>query len=159
MFNNIPMTLHGFNQLKKELKDLKYIKRPQIIAAISAARKLGDLKENAEYHAAREEQSFCENKIRIIETKLSCAQVIDVKKLPKKGFVVFGSTVTIKKIDTNEIFIYKIVGNDEANFKKNSISIYSPMSRGLIGKKEKDVVYIQTPSGEIEFLIIKVQHI
>lgn len=159
MINCIPMTLQGFNQLKKELRYLKNIKRPQIISAISDARQLGDLKENAEYHAAREEQGFCENKIRIIETKLSNAQVIDIKKLPNLGVVVFGSTVTIQKISTKEIFVYKIVGDDEANFKNRSISIYSPMSRGLIGKKPNEKVNIQTPSGEIDYLILQIQYI
>ncbi|AEH39831.1 transcription elongation factor [Buchnera aphidicola (Cinara tujafilina)] len=153
------MTLKGFNKLKKELKKLKNIIRPSIINAIAEARQLGDLKENAEYHAAREEQSFCENKIRRIETTLSRAQVINVKKILFRNVVIFGATVTILQTCTDNIFKYTIVGDDEANLKENSISIYSPMSRGLIGKKNGDIVKIKTPSGLIQYLIIKIEYI
>lgn len=153
------MTIKGFNKLKKELKNLKIFKRPQIINAISEARKLGDLKENAEYHAAREEQSFCENRIRCIEIKLSQAQVINIKKIVYRNLVIFGSTITVLQICTDNIFKYTIVGDDEANLKKKSISIYSPLARGLIGKKKGDMIEIQTPSGLIKYIIIKIEYI
>ncbi|WP_082252727.1 transcription elongation factor GreA [Buchnera aphidicola] len=153
------MTIKGFNKLKKELKKLKIFKRPQIINAISEARKLGDLKENAEYHAAREEQSFCESRIRCIEVKLSQAQVINIKKILYRNLVIFGSTITVLQICTDNVFTYTIVGDDEANFKKKSISIYSPLARGLIGKKRGDKVEIQTPSGLIKYIIIKIEYI
>ncbi|VFP81155.1 Transcription elongation factor GreA [Buchnera aphidicola (Cinara kochiana kochiana)] len=159
MLNKVPMTLRGYNILKSELKKLKYVTRPSIVEAISNARQLGDLKENAEYHAAREEQSFCENKICEIENKLLCAEIIDVTKIPFKGIVIFGSTVVVSQIRTNKIFIYTIVGDDEANCKECSISIYSPMSRALIGKKEKDIVTVKTPSGSVEYLIKKIEYI
>lgn len=159
MIKNIPMTLKGFDKLKEKLRKLKYCKRPFIINAIAEARKLGDLKENSEYHAAREEQSFCENKIREIETKLSYAQIIDIKKILYRDVVIFGVTVTVLQIKTENIFIYTIVGDDEANIKKGSISIYSPMSRGLIGKKTGDIAEINTPSGIIKYLITKIEYI
>lgn len=159
MLNYIPMTLKGFNKLKKELKKLKYNKRPRIINAISVARQLGDLKENSEYHAAREEQSFCEHKIRQIEMKLSRAKVINIKKILYRNLVIFGSTVTVLQVRSDNIFKYTIVGDDEANLKENSISIYSPMSRGLIGKKHGDITDIKTPAGIIQYLIIKIEYI
>ncbi|VFP78232.1 Transcription elongation factor GreA [Buchnera aphidicola (Cinara cuneomaculata)] len=159
MLNKIPMTLRGYNRLKSELKKLKYNTRPFIVEAISNARQLGDLKENAEYHAAREEQSFCENKICEIESKLLCSEMIDVTKISFKGIVIFGSTVIILQMCTNKIFIYTIVGDDEANCKECSISIYSPMSRALIGKKENSIVMVNTPSGSTEYLIKKIEYI
>ncbi|WP_343126718.1 transcription elongation factor GreA [Buchnera aphidicola] len=157
--SNIPMTLKGFLQLKKELSDLKFVKRKKIILAISEARKLGDLKENAEYHAAREEQFFCEGRISEITRKLSKASVIDITKIPYTGIVIFGVTITIMKLCTKKKYSYQIVGDDEANFKKNTISIYSPMARGLIRKKINDVVVINTPLGEIQYKILKIKHI
>ncbi|VFP83731.1 transcription elongation factor GreA [Buchnera aphidicola] len=159
MLNKVPMTLRGFNILKSELKKLKYITRPSIVEAISNARQLGDLKENAEYHAAREEQSFCENKICEIENKLLCSEIIDVTKISFKGVVIFGSTVIVLQISTNKIFVYTIVGDDEANCKECSISVYSPMSRALIGRKEKDIVTVDTPAGSVEYLIKKIEYI
>ncbi|MBZ2279540.1 MAG: transcription elongation factor GreA, partial [Buchnera aphidicola] len=134
MITLVPMTLRGVEKLRQELKNLKNIQRPRIISAISEAREYGDLKENAEYHAAREEQSFCEGRIKDIEKKLSNAQIIDVKKITNTGRVIFGSTVTIMNVQTKEHFTYCIVGDDESNFKKNLISVNSPMARGLIGK-------------------------
>lgn len=159
MLNKVPMTLRGFNKLKSELEKLKYITRPLIIEAIANARQLGDLKENSEYHSAREEQSFCEYRICEIEKKLLCAQIIDITKIPFKGIVIFGSTVTISQICTNKIFVYTIVGNDEANYKECSISIYSPMSRALIGKKKNDIAEVNTPTGLVQYLIKKVEYI
>ncbi|CUR53230.1 Transcription elongation factor GreA [Buchnera aphidicola (Tuberolachnus salignus)] len=157
--NNIPMTLKGFLKLKEELFNLKFVKRKKIILAISEARKLGDLKENAEYHAAREEQFFCEGRILEIVNKLSKAYVIDITKIPYSGIVIFGVTITILQICTKKKHSYKIVGDDEADFKNNTISIYSPLARGLIRKKINEIVKINTPSGKIEYKIIKIQHI
>ncbi|WP_154101265.1 transcription elongation factor GreA [Buchnera aphidicola] len=159
MFNKVPMTLRGFNRLKAELKKLKYITRPFIVQAIANARQLGDLKENAEYHSAREEQSFCEHRICEIEKKILYAQIIDVTKIPFRGVVIFGSTVTVLQNSTNDIFIYTIVGDDEANCKEFSISIHSPMSRALIGKKKNDIAIVNTPSGSVEYLIKKIEYI
>ncbi|VAX76635.1 transcription elongation factor GreA [Buchnera aphidicola] len=159
MLNKVPMTLRGFNKLKSELKKLKNKTRPSIVQAIASARQLGDLKENAEYHAAREEQGFCENRICEIEKKLLYAQIIDVTKIPFKGVVIFGSTVTILQICTNNIFVYTIVGDDEANCKEFSISIHSPMSRALIGKKEHDMILVKTPKGLVKYLIKKIEYI
>ncbi|ANZ22588.1 transcription elongation factor GreA [Buchnera aphidicola (Diuraphis noxia)] len=159
MVNLIPMTVKGAEQLRQELEKLKNIKRPRIITAIAEARGHGDLKENAEYHSAREEQSFCEGRIKEIEIKLSNAQIIDVTKLSNHNRVVFGSTVTVLNVKTNEKFTYQIVGDDESDFKKNLISINSPMSRGLIGKKINTTTEICTPSGYIEYKILKIAYI
>ncbi|OPH33494.1 transcription elongation factor GreA [Moraxella atlantae] len=151
-----PMTPQGHAALEEELKQLKTIDRPRITAAIAEAREHGDLKENAEYHAAREQQGFCEARIRDIEAKLGGAEIIDPLKLPQEGRVVFGVTVVIENLDTEEQKRYKIVGDDEADFKANKISINSPIARGLIGKSEGDEARIQTPSGEVEYEIIEV---
>ena len=151
-----PMTPQGHAALEEELKQLKTIDRPRITAAIAEAREHGDLKENAEYHAAREQQGFCEARIRDIEAKLGGAEVIDPLKLPQEGRVVFGVTVIIENLDTEEQKRYKIVGDDEADFKANKISINSPIARGLIGKSEGDEARIQTPSGEVEYEIVEV---
>ena len=151
-----PMTPQGHAALEEELKQLKTVDRPRITAAIAEAREHGDLKENAEYHAAREQQGFCEARIRDIEAKLGGAEVIDPLKLPQEGRVVFGVTVVIENLDTEEQKRYKIVGDDEADFKANKISINSPIARGLIGKSEGDEVKIQTPSGEVEYEIVEV---
>ena len=151
-----PMTPQGKLALEKELHQLKSIERPRIIAAIAEAREHGDLKENAEYHAAREQQGFCEGRVQDIEGKLGAAQVIDVKELEQNGRVVFGVTVTIENLDTEEQKRYKIVGDDEADFKANKISINSPIARGLIGKSEGDEARIETPSGLVEYEIIHV---
>ena len=151
-----PMTPQGKLALEKELHQLKSIERPRIIAAIAEAREHGDLKENAEYHAAREQQGFCEGRVQDIEGKLGAAQVIDVKELEQNGRVVFGVTVTIENLDTEEQKTYMIVGDDEADFKINKISVNSPIARGLLGKSEGDEAKIQTPQGEVEYEIVKV---
>jgi len=150
------MTLVGAQQLKDELHHLKTVARPRIIAAIAEARAHGDLKENAEYHAAREQQSFAEGRVQEIEAKLSLAQVIDISKIENNGKVIFGCTVTILHTETDETFEYKIVGEDEADIKESRISIGSPIARGLIGKEEGDLAKIQTPKGIIEYEIEKV---
>jgi transcription elongation factor GreA len=151
-----PMTPQGHAALEEELKQLKTVDRPRITAAIAEAREHGDLKENAEYHAAREQQGFCEARIRDIEAKLGGAEIIDPVKLPQEGRVVFGVTVVIENLDTEEQKRYKIVGDDEADFKANKISVNSPIARGLIGKSEGDEAKIQTPSGEVEYEIIQI---
>ncbi len=157
--NQVPMTQTGADQLRNELNELKTVKRPAIIASIAEAREHGDLKENAEYHAAREQQSFCEGRIQDIEGKLSNAQIIDVTKIPNTGKVIFGTTVTILDLDTDKETTYRIVGDDEADIKSNLISVNSPIARGLIGKQLDDVANIQTPAGVKEFEIIKVEHL
>ena len=154
-----PMTPQGKLALEKELHQLKSIERPRIIAAIAEAREHGDLKENAEYHAAREQQGFCEGRVQDIEGKLGAAQVIDVKELEQNGRVVFGVTVTIENLDTEEQKTYQIVGDDEADFKINKISVNSPIARGLLGKNEGDEAKIQTPNGEVEYEVVKVEYL
>ncbi|PPI87926.1 transcription elongation factor GreA [Candidatus Pantoea edessiphila] len=157
--NQIPMTLNGVEKLREELNKLKTIKRPRIIASIAEAREYGDLKENAEYHAAREEQEFCESRIKEIQIKLSNAQVIDITQLPKTGRVIFGATVSVLNLSTDEKFTYKIVGDDEADFKKNLISINSPMARGLISKKSNETTMIKTPGGDVKYKILDVEYL
>ena len=154
-----PMTAKGAGILRAELEQLKTVKRPEIVHAIAEAREHGDLKENAEYHAAREQQGFCEGRIQDIEAKLSNAQIIDVSKIANNGKVIFGSTVTIVNAETDEEVTYQIVGDDESNIKKNLISINSPIARGLIGKKIDDEISITTPGGVIDYDIIKVEYI
>ena len=154
-----PMTATGAAALRKELEQLKNVLRPEIVASIAEAREHGDLKENAEYHAAREQQGFCEGRIQDIEAKLSNAQVIDVSKLANNGKVIFGTTVTIVNVDTDEEVTYKIVGDDEADIKLNLISVSSPIARGLIGKMVDDEITIKTPGGAIEYEIINVQYV
>lgn len=155
----IPMTVRGADQLREELEFLKNERRPKIIADIAEAREHGDLKENAEYHAAREQQGFCEGRIQEIEAKLSNAQVIDVTKMTNNGRIIFGATVTVFNVATDEEQTYRIVGDDEADFKQNLISVNSPIARGLIGKEQDDVVTIRTPGGEVEFEIINVDYL
>ena len=159
MSQAVPMTVAGEATLREELNHLKSVERPKISAAIAEAREHGDLKENAEYHAAREQQGFCEGRIQDIEAKLSNVQVIDVTKMPNNGRVIFGVTVTILNCDTEEEVTYKIVGEDEADIKANLISVTSPIARGLIGKEVDDVVNIQTPKGPVEFEIVEVEHL
>ncbi|AXN02397.1 transcription elongation factor GreA [Candidatus Purcelliella pentastirinorum] len=154
-----PMTLRGAKKLRKELDKLKKIKRPQIISLIAEAREHGDLKENAEYYSAREEQGFCEGKIQEIETKLANAQIIDIKKIPNNGKIIFGTTVTILNINLKKKFTYRIVGDDEANLKENLISVNSPMARGLISKMIGDNTIIQTPCGKIKYKILQIKYI
>ncbi|HDL3890986.1 TPA: transcription elongation factor GreA, partial [Mannheimia haemolytica] len=136
----IPMTVRGAEQLREELDFLKNVRRPQIIDAIAEAREHGDLKENAEYHAAREQQGFCEGRIQEIEGKLGNAQIIDVTKMANNGKVIFGATVQLVNADTDEEVTYRIVGDDEANIKEGLISVNSPIARGLIGKEVNDSV-------------------
>ena len=154
-----PMTPEGKDSLEKELYQLKSIDRPRIISAIAEAREHGDLKENAEYHAAREQQGFCEGRIQDIEGRLGAMQVIGVHTLEKDGRVVFGVTVTIENLDSEEKKTYKIVGDDEADFKINKISVNSPIARGLLGKSEGDDAKITTPQGEVEYEIVKVEYL
>ena len=157
--NKVPLTVVGAEKLRKELEELKTVVRPRIIAAIAEAREHGDLKENAEYHAAREQQSFAEGRIADIESKLSNAQIIDVTKLDVGGKVVFGATVGLENINTEETVTYQIVGDDEANIKEGRISIGSPIARALIGKEEEDVVTVKAPGGEIEYEILSIKYI
>ncbi|MEE4110582.1 MAG: transcription elongation factor GreA [Halieaceae bacterium] len=157
--NKVPMTVQGEKALREELEHLKKVERPRITAAIAEAREHGDLKENAEYHAAREQQSFAEGRIQDIEGKLSHAQVIDVTTIPHTGKVIFGVTVNLLNVETDETVTYRIVGDDEADAKKNLISINSPIARALIGKEEGDVVVVRAPGGEIEYEIDEVRHI
>jgi len=157
--NRVPMTVQGEAALREELTHLKSVERPRISAEIAEAREHGDLKENAEYHAAREQQGFIEGRIQDLEGKLGNCQVIDVTAIPHTGKVIFGTTVTIIDVDTDEEKAYQIVGDDEADIKANKISVNSPIARGLIGKEEGDVVSIQTPGGDAEYEIDQVQHI
>jgi transcription elongation factor GreA len=153
------MTAKGAQMLQDELQELKTVRRPKIVADIAVAREHGDLKENAEYHAAREQQSFCEGRIQDIEGKLSNIQIIDVTKMTNNGKVIFGTTVTIINLDTDQEITYRIVGEDEADIKQNMISVGSPIARGLIGKEVDDVVNIQTPAGKVEFEISAVEYL
>lgn len=154
-----PMTVSGEKALRDELENLKKVVRPRIVAAIAEAREHGDLKENAEYHAAREQQGFCEGRIQEIEAKLSNSQVIDVTSLPKSGKVLFGTTVDLLNVETDETITYQIVGEDEANLKLNKISVTSPIARALVGKEEGDVAVVKAPSGDIEYEIDKVHYL
>jgi len=153
-----PMTLHGADALRDELHQLKTVKRPEIVASIAVAREHGDLKENAEYHAAREQQGFCEGRIQDIEGKLGNAQIIDISKISNTGKVIFGVTVTLLNLDTEEEVTYQIVGDDEANIKQRRISVNSPIARGLIGKFVDSEIEITTPGGVVEYEIIAVEH-
>lgn len=156
--SQIPITAKGAAKLREELEQLKRIERPRIIGAIAEARAHGDLKENAEYHAAREQQSFMEGRIKDLESKLSNAQIIDVTSLNAKGRIVFGTTVDVLALDTNEESTFQIVGEDEADSKAGLISITAPIARGLIGKYEGDIAKIQTPSGVRELEILGVRY-
>jgi transcription elongation factor GreA len=153
------MTVDGAEKLRQELQHLKSVERPRIINAIAEARAHGDLKENAEYHAAREQQSFTEGRILEIEGKLSALQVIDVTQIENTGKVIFGTTVTLTNLDTENEICYKIVGEDEANVEEKRISVTSPIARAMIGKMEGDVIQVQTPDGVTEYEILKVEHI
>ena len=154
------LTLRGAEQLREELKKLKIVDRPRIVAAIAEAREHGDLKENAEYHAAREQQGFCEGRIRDIEGKLSNAEIIDVIKAGESadGKVIFGATVHLLDEDTEEEIIYQIVGEDEADIKQNRISIGSPFARALIGREEGDIAEVQAPGGVRNYEIVEVRY-
>ncbi len=158
MVDIIPLTVNGMAKLRAELQHLKNVERPRIIEAIAEARAHGDLKENAEYHAAREQQSFCEGRIQEIEGKLSNCRVIDVSQIPNEGKVIFGSTVTLLNLDNQQQITYQIVGEDEADLKEQKISVTSPIARGLVGKLVEDEVSIETPNGVTHFEIIDVQY-
>ena len=153
------MTVEGAASLRKELDQLKKVDRPRIVAAIAEARAHGDLKENAEYHAAREQQGFAEGRIQEIEGKLGHVQIIDVSQIPAGDKVIFGSTVDIINLDTDETVTYKIVGDDESNVKANKISYQSPIARALMAKEIGDVVVVRTPAGEVEYEIEGVKYI
>ena len=157
--SKFPMTVSGEAALRKELDHLKRTERPRISEAIAEAREHGDLKENAEYHAAREQQSFNEGRIMEIEGKLANAQVIDVTAITPTGKVIFGTTIDLVNVDTGETVTYRIVGEDEADVKSNLVSIASPIARALIGKEEGDTVIVKAPGGDIEYEIDQVRHI
>ena len=154
-----PLTIQGLENLKKKLIFLKEKKRPEIVSAIAEARSHGDLKENAEYHAAKEQQSHNEGRIQELENTIAIANVIDVTKINNEGKVIFGSTVFLQNLDTNEKIEYKIVGKDEANLKNKLIYFKSPIGKGLIGKNKNDLVEIKTPAGVKNFEIIDVKYI
>ncbi|MBT3057542.1 MAG: transcription elongation factor GreA [Candidatus Thiodiazotropha sp.] len=156
--SKVPLTAKGAAKLREELQQLKTIERPKVIKAIAEARAHGDLKENAEYHAAREQQSFIEGRIKDIEGKLSHAQIIDVTQLDAGGKVVFGATVVVLELDNDEEFTYQIVGDDEADIKHGLVSISSPIARALIGKQEGDDVFLETPGGPREFEILEIRY-
>lgn len=157
--NKSPITAQGAQKLRDELHELKTIKRPQIIQAIAEARAHGDLKENAEYHAAREQQSFIEGRIVEIDSKLGNAEIIEVTKINAGGKIVFGATVDLMNVDTEEKVTYQIVGEDEADIKANLISISSPIARALIGKKEGDIAVVHAPSGKKEYEVLDIKYI
>tara|TARA_R110002111_G_scaffold35012_1_gene68951 strand:- start:962 stop:1438 length:477 start_codon:yes stop_codon:yes gene_type:complete len=154
----VPITLRGIEALREELKHLKSVARPEVVAAIAEARAHGDLKENAEYHAAKEQQSFIEGRVNELESVLSTAEVIDVSALSQDGRVVFGVTVELVNIDTDDTVIYQIVGDYEADIKLNRVSISSPIARALIGKEVDDIATVQAPSGAIEYEIVSIKY-
>ncbi|PCH52319.1 MAG: transcription elongation factor GreA [Cellvibrionales bacterium] len=156
--STIPLTVEGEARLRAELEQLKRVDRPRIVEAIAEARAHGDLKENAEYHAARDEQGLSEARIRDLESKLSNAQIIDISTIPPGDKVIFSSTVTIINIDTDATVSYKIVGDDEADIKEQKISYQSPIARALIGKEVGEVVIVKTPSGDVEYEIDEVEY-
>ena len=153
------MTVSGAEKLRAELNELKTVTRPKISAAIAEAREHGDLKENAEYHAAREQQSFCEGRIKEIESKLADSEVIDVTQIEATGRVIFGTTVTLLNLDTEETVKYQIVGEDEADVRAGKISVASPIARAVMGKFEGDEIVVQAPAGELEYEIEAVEHL
>lgn len=155
----IPMTVEGAESLREELSHRKSVLRPEITQAIAEAREHGDLKENAEYHAAREQQGFNEGRIQEIESKLADAQVIDIARIPVGEKVIFGVTVTLLDVENDEATTYKIVGEDEADLKAGKISVMSPIARALIGKSVGDAVVVSTPGGEREYEIDQVEHL
>ncbi len=156
--DRVPLTVRGAEQLRRELQELKSVKRPQIIKAIATARAHGDLKENAEYHAAREQQSFIEGRIRDIEGKLSNAEIIDITRLSASGRVTFGATVVLADEDTGEEFTYTIVGEDEADIKQRMVSVSSPIARAMIGKEEGDVITVEAPAGHRDYEVVEVRY-
>lgn len=159
MNDRVPMTVNGENKLREELRHLKSVERPRVIQAIAEAREHGDLKENAEYHAAREQQSFIEGRIQEIESKLAGAQVIDITSINNTGKVIFGVTVSLINADTDEEVRYQICGEDEADVKAGRLSVTSPIARALIGKSEGETVEVKVPSGTVEYEIEQVEHL
>ena len=157
--DKIPMTAGGEAALRSELDNLKLVERPRIVQAIAEARAQGDLRENAEYQYAKDEQGFIEGRIVEIGSKLSNARVIDVTAITPTGKVIFGTTVKLMNLDTEQEVTYQIVGDDEADIKSNKISIYSPIARALVGKSVDDVVVVNAPSGDIEYEILSVEHL
>ena len=155
----VPMTVAGAETLRAELNELKTVQRPKISLAIAEAREHGDLKENAEYHAAREQQSFCEGRISEIEAKLSESEIIDISKIEPTGKVIFGTTVTLFNLDTDESVIYQIVGEDEADVASGKISVVSPIARAIMGKPDGEEVVVKVPAGEVQYEIEKIEHI
>ena len=155
----IPMTADGAKALRAEVSQLKSVERPRIVQAITEALKQGDLRENAEFQYAKEEQGFIEGRIMEIENKLSSAQIIDIKEIPPSGKVIFGTTVKMLNLDNDEESTYKIVGDDESDVKLNKISIYSPVARAMVGKELGDCVIVITPSGDVEYEICSIEHI
>ena len=151
----VPMTIAGAERLRAELNELKAVQRPKISKAIAEAREHGDLKENAEYHAAREQQSFCEGRITEIEAKLSESEVIDISKIEPNGKVIFGTTVTLFNLDTDESVSYQIVGEDEADVAAGKISVVSPIARAIMGKPDGEEVVVKVPAGEVQYEIEK----
>ena len=154
-----PITVNGLQNLKTELQDLKNIQRPKIVEAIAEARSHGDLKENAEYHAAKEQQALIESRVIAINDLIARANVIDVTKIENDGKVIFGSTVKLQELETDKQIAYKLVGQDEANIKKNLIFFKSPIGKALIGKNKGEMVAVKTPSGEKNFKILNVEYI
>ena len=157
--NKVPVTTNGYEMLQAELKRLKSVERPNVIKAIAEARAHGDLKENAEYHAAKEQQGFIEGRIKEIEGKLSNLQVIDVTEMDNKGKIIFGATVELIDEATGKETVYQIVGEDEADIKTGKISYTSPIARALIGKSEGDVVNFSAPGGEKEYEVVEVRYV
>ena len=157
--DKIPMTVHGAESLRAELDRLKSQERPRIVKAIAEAREQGDLRENAEYQYAKEEQGFIEGRIHDLEGKLSNAQIIDVTQIANSGKVIFGSTVELLNLSNDEKISYQIVGDEEADIKANKLSVYSPIGRALIGKEEGAEVLVDTPGGQVEYEILSVQHL
>ncbi len=153
------MTVAGAERLRAELNELKSERRPRIIQAIADAREHGDLRENAEYHAAREQQSFCEGRIKEIEGKLADAEVIDVGAIPPTGRVIFGTTVTLLNLETDASVVYQIVGEDEADVRAGRISVGSPIARAIMGKEVGDEIVVKAPAGDIEYEIEAVEHL
>jgi len=159
MTGKVPLTAQGAEKLREELRELKNVVRPRIIAAIATAREHGDLKENAEYHAAREQQSFAEGRIADLNGKLSNAQVIDITEIKPTGKIIFGVTVDLVEEETGKEVTYQIVGEDEADIKVGKISVTSPIARALIGKEEGDIAEVQAPGGIKEYEVLEVRHL
>lgn len=155
----VPMTVGGAERLRAELNDLKLVQRPRIVQAIAEARAHGDLKENAEYHAAREQQSFCEGRIKEIEGKLADSEIIDISKIPNSGKVIFGATVTLYNPDSDKTVTYQIVGEDEADVKSGKISVTSPFARAMMGKQVGNEIVVKAPGGDVPYEVEKVEHL